>query len=349
MASNKQARNQAADGDGFFNEVHSKYFRIVEKILLKAQQGSLQRSDIDKMVCSNGFGESNMYIPEKLKTEAWPFLLQDKSTQKMSTLLKNDVGTPLTLLEKRWLKTLLLDPRIKLFDVDATGLEDLEPLFNSKQFVYFDQYTDGDDYNDEAYQQHFKTLLQACEQKQLVEIGFTNNKGEKEKHVYLPFKLEYSTKDDKFRLRAERQPEADVTAMFSLVNLGSIFACRLLEKQGGEAVNHSPKRSTIVLELTDERNALERALLHFSGLKKETQKLDDKHYRIKLTFRESDRAELIIRVLSFGPVIRLVRPELLQDKSLVAAQTDFWKELRSRLNKQRELLREMIEAVVMKA
>lgn len=327
-----------AKTDLFFNEIYSTYFHIVEQLLRLAQQGRLERSDINKIVCSKGFGESNLYIPEKLTAEEWPLLVQNKSTWKMSTPLKNSIGTPLTLLEKRWLKTLLLDPRIKLFAVDDTGLEDVKPLFKPEQFIYFDQYADGDAYNDADYQQHFKTLLHACEKQQLVEISFTNNRGIAEKHVYLPLKLEYSSKDDKFRLRAERQPEADAEIMFSFVNLGRISQCRLLDKQGVRAACSRPARSTIVLELTDERGALERVLLHFSSLEKKTQKLDDEHYRVELTFNDADRAEMIIRVLSFGPVIKLVRPELLQDASLLPGQTAFWNELRRRLSRQQSLL-----------
>lgn len=338
MASNPKTKIAYAE---FFNEIHSTYFHIVKQILEKAQQGKLKCTDIDTMACNSGFGESNMYIPEKLKTEEWPLLLQDKSTKKMSTPLKNSIGTPLTLLEKRWLKTLLLDPRIKLFNVDGTGLEDVEPLFKPEQFVYFDQYADGDDYSDPIYQEHFKTLLEACEKKQLVEISFTNNRGVAEKHVYLPLKLEYSSKDDKFRLRAERQPEANEPAMFHFVNLGRITACRLLEKQGVEAT--TPERSTIVLELKDERNALERVLLHFSSLEKKTQKLDDEHYRIELTFNNADKTEMLIRVLSFGPVIKLMRPKEMEKdkryKGMLVAQKDFWKKLHDRLDKQKELLR----------
>lgn len=333
-----------AKTDIFFSEIYSSYFRIVEQILRRAQKRELMCSDIDeKKLYREVFGESHKFIPEKLKTEEWPLLLQDESTGKMSTPLKNSIGTPLTILEKRWLKTLLLDPRIKLFNVDGTGLEDVEPLFKPEQFVYFDQYADGDDYSDPIYQEHFKTLLQACEKKQLVEISFTNNRGVAEKHVYLPLKLEYSSKDDKFRLRAERQPEANKPGDFSFVNLGRISACTTLEKLGVEATCSKPERSTIVLELKDERNALERVLLHFSSLEKKTQKLDDEHYRIELTFNEADRAEMLIRVLSFGPVIKLVRPKEMEKdkryKGMLVAQKEFWNELHKKLDKQKELLR----------
>ena len=63
------------------------------------------------------------------------------------------------------------------------------------------------------------------------------------------------------------------------------------------------------MELTDERNALERAMLHFSDLEKETVRLDWKHYRIRLRYRREDETEILIRILSFGPVLKVLSPE----------------------------------------
>ena len=54
-----------------------------------------------------------------LKDGTWPLLNAD-----LTTPLRHAPRMPLTTLEKRWLKTLLQDPRIRLFDVPAAGLED---------------------------------------------------------------------------------------------------------------------------------------------------------------------------------------------------------------------------------
>lgn len=62
------------------------------------------------------------------------------------------------------------------------------------------------------------------------------------------------------------------------------------------------------LLLHDERNGLERVLLHFSHFEKETQKLDERLYRITLQYDQNDETELLIRVLSFGPVLEVVAP-----------------------------------------
>ena len=81
----------------------------------------------------------------------------------------------------------------------------------------------------------------------------------------------------------------------------------------------------LVLELTDERNALERVMLHFSHLNRETERIDDNHYKITLYYEREDETELLIRVLSFGPVLKVIFPD------------DFIKKLCDRLEKQKKL------------
>ena len=85
------------------------------------------------------------------------------------------------------------------------------------------------------------------------------------------------------------------------------------------------KKRILVLELTDDRNALERVMLHFSHLDKETERIDDTHYKITLFYEREDETELLIRVLSFGPVLKVVFPD------------DFVKKLVERLEKQKNL------------
>jgi predicted DNA-binding transcriptional regulator YafY len=63
------------------------------------------------------------------------------------------------------------------------------------------------------------------------------------------------------------------------------------------------------MELWDERNALERAMLHFSHLEKETVRLDGNKYQIKLRYDREDETELLIRVLSFGPMLKVISPD----------------------------------------
>lgn len=286
-----------------FNEIYGSYYTTVAKILTEAVQGTLTEKKLNSIVQNEAFGES-WTIPDSLKSGDWPLLLPDYKTP-----LKNIPSMPLTDIEKRWMKSLLLDPRIKLFSPSIDGLEDVKPLFTPDMICYYDRYTDGDDFSDEEYIARFRLLLDAIHGKRKVKIYFVSRRGRKREIICIPFKLEYSEKDDKFRLIAARGNRC------ISINLSTIENCEMLERcPNEEYIPPVPKMKTLVLELTDERNALERAMLHFSPLEKETEKLDEKHYRIKLKYQEDDETELVIRVLSFGPLLKVISPESIADE-----------------------------------
>jgi hypothetical protein len=81
----------------------------------------------------------------------------------------------------------------------------------------------------------------------------------------------------------------------------------------------------LTFELTDERNALERVMLHFSDCRKETRRLGGSKYLVTLWYMPQDVTEILIRVLSFGPMLRVTEPD-----SFIAL-------LRERIEKQEKL------------
>lgn len=290
-----------------FNEIYGSYFRVVSSILREAVNGQLTERRITEIVQEQAFAESTLTIPAALKSGDWPLL------QGTVTPIRNVPTRPLSLLEKRWLKSLLLDPRIALFGVNADGLEDVEPLYSPDSIVYFDQYNDGDPYTDPIYQENFRTILEAIRTDHKIRVRFRGHTHIKHHPTVIPLKLEYSEKDDKFRLIAVDSRRNHI------INLARIRSCQLEETFDRAAVRH-PKRHSemLTIDLVDERNALERTLLHFSHFEKETIRLDDNHYRINLTYEQEDETELLIRVLSFGPVLTVTSPErfvgLIQDR-----------------------------------
>lgn len=70
----------------------------------------------------------------------------------------------------------------------------------------------------------------------------------------------------------------------------------------------------VLIEVKDERNTLDRVLLHFAHFKKETLKKENT-YLVKLFYDESDETEMVIRLLSFGPMIKVIEP--LEFKQLI--------------------------------
>ena len=287
-----------------FSELYGSYFKAVSAILSRAVEGTLDERSLIKAVEDHAFGESVTTIPARLKDGSWPLLTAD-----LRTPLRHSPATPLTLLEKQWLKALLLDPRVRLFDPPETGLEDVEPLFTPDDFVYFDRYADGDDYADPEYAKRFRLILQAMREQRKLRVRFHGHSGLRHSYLCIPYKLEYSSKDDKFRLLTACKGKP------LTINLSRISSLELMEKWD-ERDYRMPREweRTLVMEIFDRRNALERAMLHFSDLEKETEKLEDGHYRVRMRYRHSDETELLIRILSFGPVLKVTEPAALVEQ-----------------------------------
>lgn len=300
-----------------FSEVYGRYYQVIASILSEAVRGNLTEEELRNIVAEKAFSESALVIPQALQSGAWGLLTEDRKTP-----LRHEPVLPLTLLEKRWLKTLLSDSRIRLFGIEENGLEDVEPLYPIEAVVYFDRYADGDDYTDPNYVKNFQTILRAFREKRKLEIIYQT--GGKRKTVWkgIPKNLEYSSKDDKFRLYIASKGSA-------ALNLSRMEACRLLEPFAEEAeMPFVLKKEKLVLEIKDERNALERVMLHFSHFEKKTVKLDRKTYRLTLWYETEDKAELLIRVLSFGPMVRVIEPDsfILLMKKRIQKQMKYPKE-----------------------
>lgn len=281
-----------------FNEVYGSYYNVVAGILAEAVRGELSGERIRRIIEEKAYLESSISIPEALEKEKWPLIRKDYTTP-----VRNIPTMPLTKLQKQWMKAICQDPRVHLFDPPLKELEDVEPLFEPDFFVWFDRYADGDPYEDDLYQEHFRMVLLALKEGRGLRIKY---RGRRSCHdqVYIPEKLEYSSKDDKFRLIAHSSKGTTY-----VIRMAGILEVGLTETADISEAGAAAVKKTVVLELVDERNALERAMIHFSDLEKETLKLDDTHYRIRLRYRKDDETEILIRILSFGPKVQVSSPD----------------------------------------
>ena len=281
-----------------FNEIYSVYFNAMAKIIAKALEGDLNEKEVLRIINEKAFSESMLMILPAIKDEEWLVVNKDYHTP-----IKHHPKMPLTLLQKRWMKALLTDPRMSLFDVDVKGLEDIEPLFKYTDFVCFDRYSDGDAYMDENYVINFKTILQALRAKKKLHIKYCSRLGKVLEGEYVASKLEYSSKDDKFRLEVISNKKS------SYINLGRIQKCDLLCSYKDEELDFIKKREcTVIFTLIDRRNALNRVMIHFSDFKKETVRVEKDCYQVTLCYDSLDETEVLIRILSFGPMLHVIKP-----------------------------------------
>ena len=152
-----------------FNEIYSSYFNTAAEIIKVAVCGNLSEEDINRIILDKAFGESIINIPALIKNGEWRLLSDD-----LKTPIKNEPSMPLTMLQKRWLKALLEDPKIKLFNPSIDGLEDIEPLYHQKSIVYFDRYSDGDDFENPDYINNFRTILYALKHNKRLMMKYTD-------------------------------------------------------------------------------------------------------------------------------------------------------------------------------
>lgn len=281
-----------------FSELYSVYYNAVAKIIEAAFDPEATERDLQQCVVEEAFSESVLTILPALKSGRWPLLHEN-----LSPALLHKPTMPLTILEKRWLKAIADDPRVKLFGIDFPELDDIEPLFTKDDYKVYDRYGDGDPFEDETYIKHFRLILSAIRNNRAVRIAMINRHGKEIWAHFYPERFEYSVKDDKIRIIV-------TGCKFRQFNLGRVVSCDFCGDYNSERKKPKVEQlRELTLLITDERNALERAMLHFAHFEKQAERTDDGKYILRLKYYESDETEIVIRVLSFGPYIKVLEPQ----------------------------------------
>ena len=296
-----------------FSEIYSCYFKVLRHIL--CSQNELTIQDIHNQISREGFEESLLSIIPKLESGAWN--LFEKKGEIYISKISSDFIAPLSHLEKSYLKALLNDPRIKLF-LNKKELEYLNhilfpisPLWKQEDFYYYDQFTGGDPYEDENYQNNFHLLVEGQKSKEFLNIDYTSPKGNRVHHYYVPLSLEYSVKNNKFRLLAVRKT-GHGNMELQILNLDRIKSISHTGKfctnpiSLNEMIQNSYYKEPLTLHIKNQRNTLERAMLHFANYEKNTTKIDENTYECLIYYNQGMETELLIEVMSFGPMITVV-------------------------------------------
>ena len=291
-----------------FSEIYSAYYNTVASIISCSQQGKLDSDLLFKIVKESAFPESFMTIGSALETGKWPLVKKDYSTN-----IQNIPTMPLSILQKRWLKALCNDKRIRLFVSDEVlerlknQLQDVEPLFTENDYYLYDKYSDGDPYDDSEYIKNFRTILEAIHQKKTISVEYTGRFGQQKRFICAPCKIEYSEKDDKFRIISK------IKNRHSILNIARINSCELTENSKVDDISEEDlpdnRRTSVTLEIYNERKAMERVMLAFAHFEKSAVQVSDEVYRLTLNYDSFDERELVVRVLSFGPMVKVLEPE----------------------------------------
>ena len=316
-----------------FSEVYGCYYQVVAEILRAAP---LPRNELDALVARQGYGESTLQLIPKLMGGGWPLL--DERDGLLCSRLSGAPVLPITALEQAWLKSLLDDPRIRLFLTDPQlehlneTLARVEPLCRQSDLIYFDRYLDGDNYDDPGYRARFQALLAAMKDERFLRLTYAPPRGRTQTAYHRPLRLEYSSKDDKFRVYTAKAWHGRFQDYY-ILNLSRILEVEPSQEYCKQPLDLEAWRKKrrcaqpLVLQVTRERNGIERFMVEFSAYEKHSE-YDNKTEicTVRLWYQRDDETEVLIRLLGFGPVVRVLEPE------------PFVAQIRERVRRQQELL-----------
>lgn len=223
-------------------------------------------------------------------------------------------------VELIWLKSLLSDPKIKLFLAEETINKLTAFLEGYPDIITYDSLIVKNRWNNdsliiEQIENNFKLILQAIDtRKALVFSNLTrvNRLFQGQKH--LPYKIEYSVKDDYFYLISYCL-DTNRTVKSLLHKIQDI---QFVEYDGQvESIYREIEvdlarrkvKEPIILELRKERNTLERACYLFSCFEKDVNYLQEKKfYQMAIYYRDFEEGEIISRIFSLGKMAIVKSP-----------------------------------------
>lgn len=308
-----------------FSEIYGTYFRIAAKLL---ENETTDEKTVNDTIKRDGFRDSILFLPQKLipGSDDWG-LFRRGNDGVLVRITKNAPVNVLTKMQKMWLKAKLSDPRIRLFMDDETiahldeRLKDVQPLYRQEHFRIIDRFGNADDFSDEHYISIFRSALDAVKRRSIVYIEFVSGSGRRMSGKFVLLKMEYSPKNGKFRLycyllkndRIRSRGLINVGRIVSITDTGRVFRTPV----SLDDYFSSRKCSTpAVIKVTKERNGIERFMMEFASFEKQTVRDHETgDYTVKLWYDDQDETEILIQLLSFGPVVEILDPPQLREQA----------------------------------
>ncbi|MCT4543399.1 MAG: WYL domain-containing protein [Vallitalea sp.] len=322
-----------------FSEVYGKYYQLISQILNEAQNKSISIEYIYEIIREQGFEDTLITLaPRIINNDKDSYNLLNRNSKGYQSILSKEPSVLLTTLELRWIKTLLMDKRIQLFLNEEElmllkeQLIDVKELFDEDTIVYIGQANDGDPYDDINYIKYFRQLLYAVNNKKCLNITYYNSEGIRRCATYAGYRIEYSVKDDKFRLNAVLIKRGKII-YHSKINVARIINAQIIESANypsdiSEYIYAHKMPEPIEVIVNNERNGFERVFVHLSNYERNAEYHEETNTcKVKIYYYDFDETELLIQLLSYGPILKVVGPE------------EFKKKVVDRIDRQKKLWR----------
>lgn len=285
-----------------------------------------------------GYMDHGKWVEGKPKDKiAYTYHMKYRVVPQMLTDLFYEV-IPLTAWELRWLCTVLHDDKLKLFlssetinKLIALMPDNIKPISLS-DIIVFDRYHSIGHKPNAGF---FKAIVSALHKCVRLQIKYTDGKGRKYEGTYCPLHIEYSKRDDRFRLYVVDDASKcvhimNIDGITGINSCGSSFDRNDYQKMLSDFLQENS--GSITVEFIDTKNIPDRLLNEFAPWRKRCELInpETKLYSFTLYYHKYDEKDVLIRLMSYGPYIRIV------DKDHFV-----YKELMKRVEKQNELFRNL--------
>lgn len=348
-----------------FNELFSKYTIVLANAVLNCSADS--KADLEEELRKeiqqyfDYYDEENIqYAVRELKEMVIAGGLIDKYGQPRFLMPPCDYLfqlLPLTRIEIRWLLTVLDDPLAEIFLEKEwiTGLKNLlnrvscaDGAFPMQSIYYFDRYHLNRDCESEepgisepvrmteGERKYLRQVYRAMKSEKKIRVLFRNWKGEERTVICAPVWMEYSRRDDLFRIwyvnhKVKKIMKINLSRIVDLTILQDSRYRYHLDREK-ELLDEAYQKSMTRIKVEfyqGTRNLPDRILTEFSLWKKKcVYDIQTEKYTMTLHYPTEDEKEILVRLLGYGPYIRI----LAEDDNYVL------KEIKRRLSVQRDLI-----------
>lgn len=348
---------------GLFNELFSRYAIVLAESVLECS-GKNSRVDLDEALkrnISRSFKYYSSIESEKVRRELRAYIEDaELVNSKGKTRFILEQGNylydvlPITKLELRWLITVLGDPLVTIF-FSTEQINKLKKAVQDAPFEveafkmsainYFDRYNlekqylqaeEGDTRHSKKEAYFIRKVYKAIIFGEKIKIEYKNWRGEKRYVNCKPTWMEYSRRDDIFRIWYINENKNEI----NMVNVSRILRIIVFNDKKYNKMEQREKLKKIYDQtMTEiqiefyqgEKNLPDRLLTEFSLWKKKCiYDVTAQKYIMTLYYSTLDEKEILIRLLSYGPYIRVVAPE----KNYILS------EIKKRIITQRELIQD---------
>lgn len=319
-----------------FHEYKNRYFNLVFKLLNLSKEG-LGKEEILKIIEKEAYEEK--LIGKDFVTFEGLILNEYKSEDNLNLLkeiegkyfpvLNNAKSVPLAVrfsnIEKQWLKAMLKEKMARELLGEELVLKLEKELGNVEEIKEdvierTNRFIRKEEQDFKSLREFFFIAIEGILNNYPIRYTSVDKYGNEYKdNLALPIRIEYSLRDETLRLSAysidEQRP-----IMLLLKNMKAmVLEPKVKVTKNREEILKLIKeekycKEPIVLELVDERGAMERCFMGLSSYERSTRSLGDNRYEVKVYYYTFNEDEVIRKILSLGPFVVVKSPVSVRNK-----------------------------------